>query len=100
HGIDRGKGQNRKADTGPRLGGAINIAAVEQAADQPLMPGFAPLGGTRRTHCLSSCEDTEPVVLGASAAASMVLSMAPIGSRSPGRTKLGGRSGRFFSWSY
>ena len=39
-GIDRGKGQDRKPDAGARLGGAIDIAPVEQAADQPLPPRF------------------------------------------------------------
>ena len=38
HGIDRRERQDRKSDTGARLRGAIDIAPVEQAADQPLPP--------------------------------------------------------------
>ena len=45
HRIDSGKGENGKADAGARLRGAIDVAPVQQAADQPLPPG---LGGLCR----------------------------------------------------
>ena len=38
HGIDRREGQDGKSDAGARFRGAIDIAPVEQAADQPLPP--------------------------------------------------------------
>ena len=37
-GVDGGECQDRKPDAGAGLGGAIDIAPVEQAADQPLPP--------------------------------------------------------------
>jgi hypothetical protein len=46
---------------------------------------------------LISGAGTDPVVGGASAAASMVLIIAPIGSGAPGLAKAGGRSGKFFN---
>ncbi len=97
HGIDRGERQHGKADAGARLGGAIDVAPVQQAADQPLPPA-APVGLTRLLigHRRSSGAGTEPVTAGASAAACIVSIIAPIGSGSPGLTRLGGRSGRFF----
>ena len=39
-GIDHGKSQHRKPDAGARLRGAIDIAPVKQAADQPLPQRF------------------------------------------------------------
>ncbi len=100
--IDRRKGDHRESDAGTRLGGAVDIAAVKQAADQPLPPRFrgSLFGLCRGGHGLASGAGTEPVTEGASAFASMVPIMAPIGSGSPGLTRLGSRSGRFFSESY
>ena len=98
HGIDRGKGEDRKADAGARLRGAVDIAPVEQAADQPLPPRFcrpAVLAPDRSLLILRRAAPSRS--RWPSAAASMVLIIAPIGSGSPGLTKLGGRSGRFFS---
>ena len=43
HGIDRGERENRQPDAGARLGGAVDVAAVEQGADQPPAPGFGRL---------------------------------------------------------
>ena len=37
-GIDGGEGQDRQADPRPRLGAAVDIAAVEQFADEPVPP--------------------------------------------------------------
>ena len=54
HGIDRGKGQHHEADAGARLRGAIDVAAVQQAADQPLPPGFGGLAGWRASRGPSS----------------------------------------------
>ncbi|MHC2378600.1 hypothetical protein ACVIHA_002975 [Bradyrhizobium liaoningense] len=57
-GIDRSEGEYRKAHARSRLHGAIDIAPVEQAADQPLPPRFSRLLGRFcrrcRAHCLSS----------------------------------------------
>ena len=44
-GVDRGERQDRKSDARARLRRAIDIAPVEQAADQPLPPGFGGLCG-------------------------------------------------------
>jgi hypothetical protein len=45
HGINSGKGEDRKSDAGARLRGTVDIAPVEQATDQPLSPGFCFLRG-------------------------------------------------------
>ncbi len=44
HGIDRREGQDGKPDAGARLRRAVDVAPVQQAADQPLPPRF---GGPR-----------------------------------------------------
>src|SRR5579863_194418 len=92
HGIDRDEGHDCKSDARPRLGGAIDIAAVQKAADQPLPPWFL-----SPRHCRSPGAGREPVTVVRSAEAPII---APIGSASPGLTKLGDRSGRFFRESY
>ncbi len=94
HGIDRGKGEDGEADAGARLDVAVDIAPVEQAADQPLPPGFSRLVGTPAHRC-APCAGTEPVTIVASPVASMMLSIEPIGSGS--LVKFGGRSGKFFN---
>src|SRR6266566_7248665 len=85
-----------------RSRGAIDVTPVQQAADEPLVPGFDGLDARRRGmgHWLSSGRDTEPVTEPESAALAMALIIAPIGSGSPGFTRLAGRSGRFFKASY
>ena len=55
HGIDAGEGQDRKSDAGARLGGAIDIAPVEQAADQPLPPRLRGLVGGRGERLVGHC---------------------------------------------
>ncbi|MGY4292634.1 hypothetical protein ACVWXN_000729 [Bradyrhizobium sp. i1.4.4] len=56
--VDRGKGDHREANARARLRGAVNVAPVEQAADQPLPPGLGRLlswlGRGHSAHCLSS----------------------------------------------
>ena len=42
-GINHGKGENRQADPRPRLGAAIDLAAIEQRAQQPPPQEFAGL---------------------------------------------------------
>ena len=44
HRIDRRESHHGEADAGARLGGAIDIAPVQQAADQPLPPRLGSLG--------------------------------------------------------
>ena len=54
HRIDRREQQDRQSDPRPGLGGAIDIAPVEQAADQPLPPRFRgplDLGERPAGHC-------------------------------------------------
>lgn len=57
-GVDRAEGEHRQADTRPRLGRAIDVAPVQQAADQPLPPRlgrlFCRFGRGHSTHGLSS----------------------------------------------
>ena len=48
HGIDRREGQDGKSDAGARLGGAVDVAPVQQAADQPLPPWLRGPDGVRR----------------------------------------------------
>ena len=43
HRIDRREGEDRKSDAGARFRGAIDVAPVQQAADQPLPPGLCRL---------------------------------------------------------
>jgi hypothetical protein len=52
HGIDRNEGQYGKSDPGARLGGAIDIASIQEATDQPLPPWFGGLdhGGRPAGH--------------------------------------------------
>ena len=45
HGVDRRERQDGKSDAGARLGGAVDVAPVQQAADQPLPPWFGGLDG-------------------------------------------------------
>jgi hypothetical protein len=106
-GIDRGEGEDGKADASARLRGSVDTAPVEQAADQTLPPDLGRLRQSgfhaiRRSnaHCLASSFGTEPVTVGASAAACSVPIIEPIGSGSPGLTRLGGRSGRFLRSLY
>src|SRR5262249_20182931 len=89
-GVDRDEGQHRKPDTRARLGGAVDIAPVEQAADQPLPPR---LGFTDVAHRLAPGCGTEPVMadvsaLDVSALASSVPIIEAIGSGSPGLKRL------------
>src|SRR5216683_6230519 len=104
HGIDHHEGEDDKPDARACFRGAIDVASVQQAADEPLPPRFHRLDLRRRGmgHCLSSGRGTEPVTVTEpeSAAVAMALIIAPIGSGSPGLTRLGGRSGRLFKLSY
>ena len=45
HGIDRDKSQHHEADAGARFCGAVDVAPVKQAADQPLPPRLPLLNG-------------------------------------------------------
>ena len=54
HRIDRREQQDRQSDPGPGLFGAIDVAPVEQAADQPLPPrlrGPLDVGARPAGHC-------------------------------------------------
>ncbi|MGY3456969.1 hypothetical protein ACVWW5_002419 [Bradyrhizobium sp. LM3.4] len=58
-GVDRDEGEHRQADARACLCGAIDVAPIKQAADQPLPPpGLSRLccrfGRGHSTHCLSS----------------------------------------------
>jgi len=48
HGVDRRERQDRESDAGARFRGAVDIAPVQQAADQPLPPRFRRLTGFGR----------------------------------------------------
>ena len=88
HGVDRGEGEDGKSDAGARFGGAVDIAPVEQAADQPLPPRFRRLCGRATGHRRPPGAGTEPVTLAASVAASIVLIIEPIGSGCAGPCKI------------
>ena len=45
--VDRRENEDRQADPRPRLGRAIDVAAVEQAAQQPPAPGLGVMRGCR-----------------------------------------------------
>ena len=53
HRIDRRECQDGKSDARARLGGAVDVAPVQQAADQPLPPWFCGFGFRLRLtgHC-------------------------------------------------
>src|SRR4051794_40660697 len=99
-GIDHCKGHHREAYSGPRLYSAVDVAPVQQTANQPLPPRLSrfDFGPRRNGHGLFSDAGTEPVAAG-SLTPSIVTIIEPIRSRSPVLTRLG-RSGRFFKLSY
>src|SRR5581483_11679185 len=74
HGIHGNEGQNHESDAGARLRGAIDIAPVKQAANEPLAPRFARLlvRGDAAAHGCARCAGSEPVTEGASLPASML----------------------------
>src|SRR6202012_5421713 len=81
HGIGSDESQDHEANAGAGLRRAIDIAAVKEAANQPLVPGalLRVFGNHAFAHGLPPCAGTEPVAAGASVLASMVSSMEPIG---------------------
>ena len=95
HGVDRGEREDGKADAGARLRVAVDIAPVEQrcgSAAAARVPAARRVAASRRSSLRLPAAAPSRSRSGASAAASMVSIIVPIGSGSPGLTKLGGRS--------
>ena len=98
--IDGGESQNREADAGTRLGGAIDIAAIEQRAEQAPRLDFGRRRGRRRrlrVHRRHRCP-IKAGMLPVTGFKSSILSA--IASVAGGCTIVGGRSGNLSSESY
>ena len=60
-GVDGGEGEDRKADPGTGLGGAIDIAPIEQAADQALPPRLRGLAGGFGQYAAGHCRPPDGI---------------------------------------
>ena len=85
--VDRGESDDCQRDAGARLCDPVDIAPVQDVTNETPPPGYwRPIRLHRVGHCFFSGCATEPVTLAPSAAASMALIMAPIGSLASGMT--------------
>ena len=112
--IDRGKGQNGEADAGARLGGAVDVAAVEQRAQQPAALGLRRHDDRRqivrgrklldhrqmRSDRVHRCPSRLEHAAGQRIESRCCRSVCAIASIGGGCTTCGGRSGSLSSASY